>query len=327
MKDLSIRGRVAIAAVATVLLAAAGAGYVQLARDRAAASGAVPVTTEVTLDPGPRLLVSTGGRLAVVSRTDPSGPREVAGVECARVYAAAGTGVCLQPDTAWSYRLIVLDSRLRVTRSFAIPGLPNRARVSASGRMVAWTTFVGGDSYSTGGFSTRTGILDTRTGTQVMSLEDFTITRDGKPYRNIDVNYWGVTFTTDDSTFYATMSTAGRRHLVQGDFTARTVRTLTDNVECPSLSPDGTRIAFKQAVDADPQRGWRLSVLDLATMAVTHLAETRSVDDQAAWLDDRTVAYTLRAADGAPSVWSVPADGAGAPTMLIADAESPATLQ
>ena len=61
------------------------------------------------------------------------------------------------------------------------------------------------------------------------------------------------------------MSTAGHRYLVAGDFAAHTVRTLRENVECPSLSPDGTRVAFKSAVDGDPAKGWRLSVLDLAT--------------------------------------------------------------
>ncbi|GAA1652011.1 PD40 domain-containing protein [Catellatospora bangladeshensis] len=326
MSGLSTRGRITIAAAVTVALAAAGIGYVQLARTRAAADTVPAASTELTLDSGPGLLVVSGERLAVVSRTDPSGARQISGVACARAYAAAGTAVCIQPDTAWSYQLVVLDRQLRPTRSFAIPGLPNRARVSPTGRMIAWTTFVGGDSYSTSGFSTRTGILDTHTGTQVTTLEDFAITHDGKPYRNTDVNYWGVTFTTDDNTFYATMATAGVRHLIRGDLAAKTVHTITTNVECPSLSPDGTRIAFKQAVDSDPQRGWRLSVMDLATHAVTHLAETRSVDDQAAWLDDHTIAYTLRAPDGEPSIWTAPADGTGTATPLLPHAESPAAL-
>ncbi|GAB4051039.1 PD40 domain-containing protein [Catellatospora paridis] len=325
MTALSTRARVAIAAAVTVLLAAVAVGYIQQALGEAATADTVPAA-EITLDPGPRLLVVTDRRAATVSRADPSGPRLVSGLECVRVYAAAGTGVCIHPDTAWSYQLTVLDRQLRATRTFAVPGLPNRARVSASGRMVAWTTFVGGDSYSTGGFSTRTGILDTRTGTMVSTLEDFAVTREGRPYRNVDVNFWGVTFTADDNAFYATMATGGKRYLVRGDFAARTVRTLTDNVECPSLSPDGTRIAFKQAIGGDPQRGWRLSVLDLSTLAVTNLAEPESVDDQAAWLDEHTVAYTLRAPDGTPTIWSVPADGTGAPTKLLDGAESPAAL-
>jgi Tol biopolymer transport system component len=192
--------------------------------------------------------------------------------------------------------------------------------------MVSWTTFVGGDSYTSSGFSTRTGILDTRTGATVPSLEEFAITRDGRRYRNADVNYWGVTFTADDNRFYATMATGGRRYLVRGDLAARTVETLKENVECPSLSPDGTRLAFKEAIDADPVKGWRLSVLDLATMRVTATAETRSVDDQAAWLDSGKLAYTLRRDDGQPDVWSVPADGSGAATLVIPGAESPSPL-
>jgi len=192
--------------------------------------------------------------------------------------------------------------------------------------MVAWTSFVGGDSYNHGGFSTRTGILDTRTGVLASTLEKFAVTRQGRPYQASDLNFWGVTFTADDNRFYATMSTAGRRYLVEGDFAARTVRTLKENVECPSLSPDGTRIAFKEAIGADPTRGWRLSVLDLASMRVTPLAERRSIDDQAAWLDNTALAYTVRDSSGNPAVWSVPANGSGTPHLLIPDADSPAPL-
>jgi Tol biopolymer transport system component len=122
------------------------------------------------------------------------------------------------------------------------------------------------------------------------------------------------------------MSTAGHRYLVAGDVAAATVRTLADNVECPSLSPDGTRIAFKEAIGGNPLKGWRLSVLDLATRARRPLAETRSVDDQAAWFDNHTVMYALRRTTKASDVWSVPADGTGHAALLIADAESPSAL-
>jgi hypothetical protein len=324
---MSTRAKLGVVAASAVLLASGAVGYAAIAAEPPptpppAAAG----DQAVTLTPGPRLLAVTDRYVSSVATADPAGPRTVSGLECLRVYAAAGTGVCLRPVTAWSYQVVVLDAALRQKRTLNVPGLPNRARVSASGRMVSWTTFVGGDSYTASGFSTRTGILDTVTGATVTSLEEFAVTRDGRAYRSPDVNYWGVTFTADDNRFYATMSTGGKRYLVRGDLAARRVETVRENVECPSLSPDGTRIAFKEAVDADPGKGWRLSVLDLASMRVTATAETASVDDQAAWLDGGTLAYTLRKDDGQPDVWSVPADGSGAPTLLIPGAESPSPL-
>ncbi|KAB1948599.1 hypothetical protein F8271_02405 [Micromonospora sp. ALFpr18c] len=326
MTAMSTRAKIAVVTASAVLLGAVAAGYAATAAEPTRTPPPAAGDRAVTLTPGPRLLAITDRYVSAVAATDPSGPRTVSGLECLRVYAAAGTGVCLRPENAWSYQVVVLDSALRPTRTLSVPGLPNRARVSASGRMVSWTTFVGGDSYTASGFSTRTGILDTVTGATVTSLEEFAVTRDGRRHRSPDVNYWGVTFTADDNRFYATMSTQGRRYLVRGDLAARTVETVRENVECPSLSPDGTRMAFKEAVDATPAKGWRLSVLDLATMRVTATAETTSVDDQAAWLDDATLAYTLRADDGRPDVWSVPADGSGAPKLLIPGAESPSPL-
>ncbi|ATO14063.1 hypothetical protein CO540_09645 [Micromonospora sp. WMMA2032] len=321
----SMRAKLATLAASVVVLGASAAGYAVVSA-RPAPAPASAADRAVTLRPGPRLLAVTDRHVSTAALADPAGPRAVSDTECLRVYAAAGTGVCLAPSSPWSYQVVVLDAALRPTRRLDVPGLPNRARVSASGRMVSWTTFVGGDSYTSSGFFTRTGFLDTRTGATVTTLEDFTIRRDGRPYRSADVNFWGVTFAGDDNAFYATMSTAGKRWLVRGDAAARTVTTVRENVECPSLSPDGTRIAFKEAVDADPAKGWRLSVLDLRTMRVTATAERASVDDQAAWLDGATLAYTLRRDDGSPDVWSVPADGSGTPRLLLPGAESPSPL-
>ncbi|MFF4990228.1 TolB family protein [Streptosporangium saharense] len=307
--------------LAALLLAGVAVTYTALASSPASSGSSSSRET----GGGPKLQVLTNGLLSTVSRADPGGPREVTELRCDRAYVAGGTLACLKPvGPLSSSGLLVLDPSLHERRSLPLTGFPNRLRVSASGRMVAWTLFIDGHSYATTGFSTRAGILDTRTGRLVKSLEDFSITLDGRPYRNADVNFWGVTFASDDNRFYATLSTNGRRHLVEGDFAAGTVRTLRDNVECPSLSPDGTRIAYKSAVDADPKKGWRLSVLDLATGHVTPLAETRSVDDQAVWLDERTVGYALQTGDGTNNVWSVPADGTGAPRLLVPGANSPA---
>jgi len=124
------------------------------------------------------------------------------------------------------------------------------------------------------------------------------------------------------------MSTKGHTYLVRGDLATRTLTTLTSNVECPSLSPDGSRIAFKKRVNEQGGRvPWRLYVLDLATLHQTPLAEQHSVDDQAVWLDNHTIAYSRPVVGtSTDNVWSTPADGSGTPSQLITGAASVAPL-
>ena len=320
---LSLRARMLIAAVGAALLLVAALAYVVVTHD---GENWTPTSGQAAVVDGPRMLVVSERKLATVSAIDVSAPRQMHQVDCVRSYLASDTSVCLRPKDAWTHTLVTMNGALGDPKEYPLPGVPSRARVSDSGRMVSWTTFVGGESYTSSGMSTRTGVIDTKTGDYVPSIEHFSVTLDGKPYQAADVNYWGVSFADDDNTFYATLATGGERYLVRGDFKATSIETLATNVECPSISPDGTRLAFKQAIDNDPLRGWRISVLELSTMKVTNLSEARSIDDQPAWLDDQTVAYTFRAADGVPSVWSVPADGTGTPTKLAENAESPAPL-
>ncbi|GCD93037.1 PD40 domain-containing protein [Embleya hyalina] len=329
---MSARIRILIAVVGFVSLVAISLVAIGSAAEptRRAAHAGTPGA--VTLDPGPRLIARSTARdtrdhLVAVAANDPGGPRTVADTSCVRVSAAGGTGICLRlGEGLRTFEAVVLGPDGTEQRALPLVGVPNRARVSPSGRLVTWTVFVTGDSYNGGRFATRVGILDTGSGDLISTLEDWAVSVDNRPYRAEDLNFWGVTFAPDDRYFYATMSTAGHRYLVHGDLSTRSIRTVRENVECPSLSPDGTRLAFKAAVAGDPNRGWRLSVLDLAGGRVTPLAETRSVDDQAAWIDDRTVAYGVRRGGGHADVWQVPADGSGAPSKLIPDADSPATL-
>jgi hypothetical protein len=320
---LSLRARMLIATLGAAVLLVGAVAYAVVTRD---ANETVPASAQAVVVDGPRMLVVSERKLAIVSTTDVSAPRQLHDVDCVRSYQAGDTSVCLRPKDAWTHTLVTMNGGYDDTNEYQLPGVPSRARVSDSGRMVSWTTFVGGDSYTSSGMSTRTGILDTATGDYLPSIEHFSVTLDGHRYQAADVNYWGVSFADDDNTFYATLATGGERYLVRGDLRAASVVTLAINVECPSISPDGSRLAFKQAIDNDPLKGWRISVLDLSTMEVTNLSETRSIDDQPAWLDDQTVAYTFRAADGVPSVWSVPANGTGTPTKLAENAESPAPL-
>ena len=60
-----------------------------------------------------------------------------------------------------------------------------------------------------------------------------------------DRNFWGVTFSHKPTQFFATLGTAGQTYLVEGDLVSKQLRVIADGVECPSLSPDDTRIAFK----------------------------------------------------------------------------------
>ena len=134
-----------------------------------------------------------------------------------------------------------------------------------------------------------------------------------------------MTFAADSNRFFATLATGGHTYLVEGDLAARRVVVGRDNVECPSLSPDGTRIGFKKRMDdGSGSPVWRFHVLDLRTGQETPLAETRSVDDQLEWLDDSTLLYG--SPDSAHAVFSVPADGTGEPHRFLDQALSPAVL-
>ncbi|WEH43117.1 TolB-like translocation protein [Streptomyces sp. AM 2-1-1] len=319
----------AVVATASVLHAADRSG----ARDVAKPGGPAVTAGRVTLTDEHRIVfrnMAWGPHRDEVTTVDagaPGGARTTSGVKCLRFYAASGTAVCLQAvhgTLTDTYRATILDRRLKERAHYALPGIPSRARVSPSGRLAAWTVFVGGDSYAGTNFSTRAAILDTRTGDLVPTLEDFAILKDGRPYRAADVNFWGVTFDADDRHFYATLATQGHTYLVRGDLRTRTVTTLRTNVECPSLSPDGSRIAYKRRDEGLPSDApWRLHVLDLRTLADHPLAEGRSVDDQAVWKDDTTVTYALPGDFGA-DLYEAAADGSGHPRRVMTAAVSPA---
>jgi hypothetical protein len=296
-------------------------------REALAAVAAFPHLAFVSMQGGDAF-----GAVALAPLEAPDGARTFTGLRCDRVHAAAGRGLCLLFDRSGSffapYSARTFDADFRTGNAFPLSGPPSRTRISPDGRYGSVTAFASGDSYlEAGAFSTRTNLFDMATGDAIADLEQFTVRRNGARFDAVDFNFWGVTFARDSDRFYATLASGGKTYLVQGSVAARQMSVLRENVECPSLSPDNRRIAYKSRTSPD---AWRLHVLDLATLADVPLGETRSVDDQVEWLDDDNLLYGVVDAVGLPedaaNIWVLPVGGAE-PRVLVHGALSPAVVR
>lgn len=331
--------RVVLFAALALCATGIAVGYVLLRQARSEAVSTTPASTPLArslkvLGGRPGLLFSsaafdqTNGYLSVRPLGASDEVRYRTELRCERVHFAGGVGVCVTAErgVATTYAARIFGPELDVTHTLPLQGVPSRTRVSPDGRRAAVTVFVSGDSYSASSFSTRTVLIDTATGQSIADLEAFAVTRDGVRFKAVDFNYWGVTFARDGNKFFATLRTGGVNYLIEGNVDARSARILRPGVECPSLSPDNTRLVFKSRVS--PSR-WRLHLLDLATMKDVPLSEVRSVDDQPEWLDDSSIAYMLpnNAASGGSDIWVLSTATPAAPRLLEPHGLSPATLR
>ncbi|WP_170285682.1 PD40 domain-containing protein [Microbacterium rhizomatis] len=270
------------------------------------------------------------GLVASVPLGEPAGPRALTSTACDRVDATPTEFVCLRSERGIvpSYTGTVYGLDGQTIAQWPIPGVPSRTRFSPDGSLVATTAFVTGHSYATVGFSTET-LIRRANGDSIGNLEQFALIIDGAQVAPVDRNLWGVTF-VDDNVFYATAGTGGKTYLVKGDIAARTLTSVAEGVECPSLSPDGTRIAFKRVTaGTDATTHWTPAVLDLGSGAISLLPEDRSIDDQIEWLDDSTILYGMPrdGVAGDSDVWRLAADGSGAPAVFIEHAWSPSVVR
>ncbi|MFF9564465.1 hypothetical protein ACF1AJ_14060 [Leifsonia sp. NPDC014704] len=342
------RGRFSRAVVTTGMLTAVVLGGSSCAAGTPTPSGTsapaatpapapgAPTASGFTVPAGPQIVFRNTepgdgfGKVATVPLTSPSGKRTVSGLSCERVDASREALSCLSLNSISpvGYRETLYDGAGAVIRFWPLSGPPSRTRLSPDSRLVAWTAFVDGESYANVKFSTLTTITSLH-GTHYGPLDAFTFLVDAQPYTAVDLNFWGVTFADDGNIFYATAASAGHTWLVRGNLRGRTVVALQDGVECPSLSPDGTRVAYKKNLGTADAPRWTLAVLDLASGKETVLPLAGSVDDQAEWLDDRTVLFGLPVAgkSGDFNVYSAPADGSAPETLLMEHAWSPSVVR
>ncbi len=323
--------QIAFAALAVGCAALAAVYVLQARRELPSAPSAAAVTLDRLAAPSVAFISKALDAFGVIAAIDgSSGKRRVSAFRCDRIYFSGGRGVCLAADRGvfTTYKAVFFDSALGAVQTVPLPGIPSRTRVSPDGAWASTTVFVSGHSYAPGSFSTETSLWSPADGRRIATMDQFTILRDGKEIRAVDFNFWGITFAADGRRFYATLATDGVPYLIEGDLETRVARVLLARAECPSLSPDGSRLVFKRLSGA---RGWELVLLDLRSMRETRLVdEPRNVDDQVEWLDDKRILYAVSDAPGSSTpgenIWMLPVDG-GAPSVYAQRASSPVVLR
>lgn len=335
---MSSRKWLALSLVSVLVLGAAiayGVSAYSRYQARAAAPSEVRTTSSLTTSTEPHIVFRNTaqgegyGMVATVPLASPSAVRALSKRACDRVYATAEVLSCLRikRGVPTTFEASVFDRAGTEVGSWPLPGIPSRTRLSQDSTLIATTSFVTGHSYATVGFSTET-VVSRIGGESYGNLEDFALWIDGERLTAADRNIWGVTFAGDDTTFYATAASGGQTWLVHGNLAERTLTAVADNAECPSLSPDGTRVAYKKNSGTPDDPRWGIAVLTLTTEEEVVLPEPKNVDDQVEWLDDSTLLYGLarEGAVGDSDVWSIASSGAAAPSLFLEHGWSPSVV-
>ena len=266
------------------------------------------------------------GKVLLVPFGAPAGPAYETDLSCDRSTFTGSRGVCLvtEGQTSSTPYAYVFNERFERIHKIPLAGVPSRVRVSPNGRFAAVSVSEHTHDNPLVDFIARTIIVDTNTGTST-DLRDFRYTQDGRLSSVGNLGIWGVTFAADSNRFFATLEMEKTNYLVEGDVAKRSVHVLRAGIECPSLSPDNTRIVYKRRVVVDDDARLRLYDFQKGTDVAIE-TEKRSIVDQVDWLDDERVMYHLTGAQGA-DVWSVRVDGTEAPKILRTYAYSPAVVR
>ena len=274
------------------------------------------------------------GRLAIRHQ---DGSRTLLDRDCIRVHIAADRGVCLSQGNGVvpSFTTSFFDPAAPLTtiKSYA-SALPSRARISPDGRFSSVTAFISGASYEDIGGEAATIVtiddIDGEGGNTLSSLSRYDIDSDDATYGDsIDAQYWGMTF-ADSDRFYVTGFFDETAEILLGSVDDQTLTPTGWEGSCPSLSPDGKTLVFKEE---RPEGGFSLVAVDVETERRWTLNESKSVDDQVEWLDNDTILSGVHP-DGADDsvqpefdIWMIDIDEDAEPELFLPNADSPAVAR
>lgn len=261
--------------------------------------------------------------VSLVPLDSPAGMRVSTDLICERVHYAAGHGICLaaEHETQSRYFAILFGADFVPISRVPLDGAPTFARVAPDGSLAAASVQTTPPTELEPFAPSQTLLIDTSSGDVLADLADFSVTRDGVALTDAEMDFWGVTFKADSDGFFASLRVSGNVHLVEGSVRERRMAVLQLGISAPSLSPDGTRVAFAKLI-SNIGPTWRFHVMDLQTMVDNELAETKSIDDQMEWIDDQRLLYGLGA-----DIWSVTSDGDGQPIPFLFGGLSPAVVR
>ena len=272
------------------------------------------------------------GRLAIRHL---DGTRTLLDRTCMRVHIATDHGVCLAENegvvasfTTTFFRAENLNADIKSYAS----ALPSRARISPDGTFSAVTAFVSGSSYVDIGAETTTIVtIDEIDSNRLLrGANQFTIDSDEARFNNQNPQYWGITFAADEDEIYVTGFFGDKPEVMHGTLDNMTIEPTGWVGSCPSLSPDGKTLVFKE-MTAD--NSFELVVVNLETNTKHTLGETRSVDDQVEWLDNDTILYALHREGGDTvvqpefDIWMLDIAEGSEPELFLPNANSPAVAR
>lgn len=296
----------------------------------------VPIEAGLTAQPGEVLVVNRVpgddyGRLAI---RHADGTRTLLDRECMRVHINADHGVCLSRDSGIvpQFTTTFFESINPNVEIKSYPSaLPSRARISPEGRFSAVTAFVTGGSYADigGEASTLVTIDEIESTALLRGARQFDVISDEPRFNNLDPQFWGISF-VDENEVYITGFYGEEPEIMHGYLEDMTLEPTGWVGSCPSVSPDGKTLVFKEML---PNGDFELVAVDVETQTKWKLGETRSVDDQVEWLDNDTILYALHPEGGDTAlqpefdIWMIDIAEGSEPELFLPNADSPAVAR